>query len=447
MNNWRVLSREDVGSPGRTIEAPQKGGALCSLFPFTILMLLATMGHTLSDHSESSGTQEIAFENNPIPLLIRGFAYLLALGTVLAHLGASLQCIRRQSAFLLFAAYMGLSMLWSAFPIKVFINWGHLMGQGVVLVAATYYFKSKPNVLFLVISGTLGVSILISIVVALLVPSMGVSELDGRWQGLAGNPNSLGMIALVAVWSNTAGLYMPSSRKIRKWHWLGLALSAIALVGTHSVTSILVSAFTAVAIGFLIRLEAQPPMVRLMKCTAAVWALLVGYAMLLVFSPELLEAKGLLGLFGRNTTFSGRTTLWEEAWKLVDARPILGWSFDSNMSVLKHLGQVGQFHSGYLDLLVRGGWMGMTLFLGILIGVIHRIVQLSRFEYRRAVIFVAMVLAILIHNVTEASLVRETHLLWTLLLLLYFFSYQLERILSKADLRAEDAFNAYTQSV
>jgi O-antigen ligase len=426
---------------GEASEERPASVAISALIPLLILLLFASLGHNFSAPSESVDAQEVAFQNNPVPLIVRGCAYLLALGTVLAHSGASLQFFRRQITFLLLAAYIGSSMLWSAFPSKVFINWGHLMGLGLVLMSAGCYFKYRPDGFFAVVSGTLGLSLLFSIIVALLVPAVGVSELDGRWQGFAGNANSLGMIALISVWSNTAGLYMPVNRKARKWHWLGLAISFTALGGTRSVTSILTAGFTVAAIFFLIRLEDNPNLVRIMKILAAAWGLLIIFAMLLVFAPELLEAKGLFGLLGRSTTFSGRTNLWEEAWRLITMRPLLGWSFDSNMSVLNHLGNVGQFHSGYLDLLVRGGWVGMVLFIGILTSIFARIVKLARLEYRRAALFAVMTVAILLHNVTEASLVRETHLLWTLLLFFYFFAYQRKKDLREATSKARGVSN------
>lgn len=426
------MGRQEADLTGEASEERPASVAISALIPLLILLLFASLGHNFLAPSESVDAQEVAFQNNPVPLILRGCAYLLALGTVLAHSGDSLQFFRRQITFLLLAAYIGSSMLWSAFPSKVFINWGHLIGLGLVLMSAGRYFKYRPDGFFTVVSGTLGLSLLLSIIVALLVPAVGVSELDGRWQGLAGNANSLGMIALISVWSNTAGLYMPFNRKACKWHWLGLAISFTALAGTRSVTSILTAGFTVAAIFFLIRLEDKPNLVRVMKILAVTGGLLIIVAMLLVFAPELLETEGFFGLLGRSTTFSGRTKLWEEAWKLIEMRPLLGWSFDSNMSVLKHLGSVGQFHSGYLDLLVRGGWVGMALFIGILIFVFARIVRLARLEYRRAALFAVMTVVILIHNVTEASLVRETHLLWTLLLFFYFFAYQRERDLREA---------------
>lgn len=426
------MGKQEADSIGEGSDERPASVAISALIPLLILLLFASLGHNFSAPSESADAQEVAFQNNPIPLIVRGFVYLLALGTVLAHSGASLQFLRNQVAFLLLAVYMAASIFWSAFPAKVFINWGHLMGLGLVLMAAGHYFKYRPDGFFAVVSGTLGLSLLVSIIVALLVPAVGVSELDGRWKGLAGNSNSLGMIALISVWGNIAGLFMPVNQKIRKWHWLGLAISFTALAGTRSVTSILTAGFTVAAIFFLIRLEDKPNLVRIMKILAATGGLLIIFAMLLVFAPELLETKVLFGLLGRSTTLSGRTNLWEEAWRLITMRPLLGWSFDSNMSVLKHLGNVGQFHSGYLDLLVRGGWVGMVLFLGILISVFARIVKLARLEYRRAALFAVMTVVILIHNVTEASLVRETHLLWTLLLFFYFFAYQRERDLREA---------------
>ena len=170
------MGRQAAGSIGEGSEDRPATGAVSTLLPLLILLLFASLGHNLSAPSESARAQEIMFQNNPVPLIVRGFAYLLALGTVLAHSGSSLQFFRSQVAFLLLATYMASSMLWSAFPAKVFINWGHLMGMGLVLLAAGRYFKYRPDGFFAVVSGTLGLSLLLSIIVAVLVPSVGVAS-------------------------------------------------------------------------------------------------------------------------------------------------------------------------------------------------------------------------------------------------------------------------------
>ena len=97
------------------------------------------------------------------------------------------------------------------------------------------------------------------------------------------------MIALISAWSNIAGLFMPVNQKTRKWHWLGLAVSFTVLAGTRSVTSILTAVFAVAAIVFLIRLEGKPYVVRIIKISAAAWGLLILFAIILVFAPELLR--------------------------------------------------------------------------------------------------------------------------------------------------------------
>ena len=89
----------------------------------------------------------------------------------------------------------------------------------------------------------------------------------------------------------------------------------------------------------------------------------------------------------------------------------------------------------------------MALFLGILTRVFARIVKLARLEYRLAVLFAVLTVVILLHNVTEASLAREAHLLWMLLLFFYFFAYQRERDLRGAALKARAVSNMSPQPV
>jgi len=394
------------------------------LLPFCILIFAPLAGlkpfAAMATQAEATRAMvALAAENDPRMMIIRGIAYLIALVLFVKRLPGSMHLLLRQLSYLMLGVFTFTSIFWSSYPLKVFINFGHLMGAGLVLLALVWYFETRSEYVFHFFAKIVGVFLLLSIPAILFLPA-GVG-LDGRWYGVAGNSNTLGMLCVISTWANTASLFCVRERNLRLWNWCLLWVTIVMLLGSGSATSIINSMFIVAGLVFLKSLEGNRRPIRLIKIFFFLCLMIVTFLTVFIVVPDILEAKGFFGLFGRSATLSGRTKLWAEAWQLIEARPWLGWSFDSNMSVLKSLGKVGQFHNGYLDLMVRGGVVGGVLFISLVIATAHRILVVSRVNYRQAIVYAMLVAAILLHNVTEASFVRETHLLWVLLLFVYFY--------------------------
>lgn len=62
---------------------------MSALLPLLILLLFISLGHNFPAPWESAGAQEVPFQNNSVPLIVRGLAYLLALGIVLNYFADS----------------------------------------------------------------------------------------------------------------------------------------------------------------------------------------------------------------------------------------------------------------------------------------------------------------------------------------------------------------------
>ena len=87
--------------------------------------------------------------------------------------------------------------------------------------------------------------------------------------------------------------------------------------------------------------------------------------------------------------------------------------FDVQFSYLRFL---NQSHNGYLDIILQIGFVGMSLFLLYLFKFIK-----SEFKALPLPLQYMMVFS-LIHNFTESSLYRDTHLIWVLLLIIFVYS-------------------------
>lgn len=136
-------------------------------------------------------------------------------------------------------------------------------------------------------------------------------------------------------------------------------------------------------------------------------------------------------LYG-DVTFTGRTRIWAfmvdqieryfwtgagygSFWGIGDLSPNLR----SNVPLIT---VVGQAHNGYLDVAVTIGVIGLVLALALVLAAFRRLFAISAdpgaddMNGRGVAIMVAILVAGLIHNVTESSLLRSAHPIWFFML-------------------------------
>jgi O-antigen ligase len=126
-------------------------------------------------------------------------------------------------------------------------------------------------------------------------------------------------------------------------------------------------------------------------------------------------------------TLTGRGGIWLMTLASIKESPTLGvgygsfWGvgeipyyFDVKFSFLRF---VNQSHNGYLDLAIQVG------FIGIIIIFIYLFVFM-KIEFKRLPLGLKFIVVFaLLHNFTESSLFRDTHLVWVLLLIPLVYSF------------------------
>lgn len=361
----------------------------------------------------------IAFSEDPTQLIILGTSYLLALLCVLSRPVRTLSVISNHRVYFLLLGFMLLSMLWSYFPAKVFIIWGHLFGFTITAISAYYYYENRTESFIGMLAYYCIVILTASIAVSILLPRIGTDSMTGRWQGISGNANLLGIISFIGVWVSLAGYRF--SRRMKKY-LIVFALSMVCLWGSRSATSIMISGFI---MGFFV-------LFILFKSNHSFSSLVFRGSILLTISimiivliytldPSILTSEGISRISGRDLTLTGRWKLWREGLDIFLAKPLLGWSNDALLSVYARQNIVqGQFHNGYLDVAIRGGIAGFLLVIALCTKVFSAAKRLFDYEPYISLVFVALFLGILIHNITEASLVRAPNILWLLFIFVYF---------------------------
>lgn len=128
------------------------------------------------------------------------------------------------------------------------------------------------------------------------------------------------------------------------------------------------------------------------------WASLVvaGVALVIVLYRQVDLMGGVLGLLERDTTFTGRTEIWDEAIREIEGSPFLGLGGDSAVSVN---GEVKALHSHWLFVAHEGGLIGLVLQVlayGAAISALSRIRRL-----RVAGLLAAGVIVVLIGAIVE----------------------------------------------
>lgn len=107
-------------------------------------------------------------------------------------------------------------------------------------------------------------------------------------------------------------------------------------------------------------------------------AALVAVLLIFVFIPTYIgvteNLESIFGVFGKDTTLTGRTEFWPQMFEALEKRPILGYGVEGFWQAWRgeqnpagHIIISGGFappngHSGFLDLAMELGWFGLGLF-------------------------------------------------------------------------------------
>jgi exopolysaccharide production protein ExoQ len=397
----------------------QRVGAT-ALVPLAACVLFAGYGLSAASPTLPVDPGEARFGIERVVVL--GSAYLWSLIICLRNWPVWTHLLRRQWPYLILLAYILASASWSYFPRKVLIDWGHFAGHTLVAAGAAFHLLHRPRRIAVVVAGCCAVIVAASIPVSVTMPSVGTDLMTGRWQGITGNSNTLGLICLLALWACLSGWYLYPELRMRVLYLAIATITVVALVGSRSMTAIGASAFMLLALAVFQRLGTVSVSARGWLVSGLVLATTLVVLTLLAFVPELLRPETALSSLGRETTLTGRQQLWAFAIEKILEKPMTGWGFDSLASALAGSDfAYGQMHNGYLDLLVRGGAIGLVLALIVVLRTLYLAALQLQSRHCLGAPLLALVLALLLHNVTEATLFRAASVNSLLIVLSYTF--------------------------
>ena len=326
---------------------------------------------------------------------------------------------------LLFFGYCALSITWSEYPFISLKRWSKAIGD-VIMILLLFTDRYPGGAIKQVFARVAFLLLPLSVLFIKVYPALGTAYSPESnvmmYFGVTTFKNLLGMICMVlglaSLWSFVAA-YDDRNLPHRYWHLIA-----------HG-------AMIATAIGLILRADSMTSLSCLflagtvMVLTSRRWVALhtgsvhtiVGGAIALPLFALFINTVGtLVQTLGRNSTLTGRTTIWKAVLSL-HTNPLIGTGFESfwlgnrlqavwNMSVKG----IQEAHNGFIELYLNLGWVGLLL-LGWLIvtGYRNAILALRR-DPNDGSLRLAFLAASLIFSLTEAGF-RMLSPIWFVFLL------------------------------
>lgn len=285
--------------------------------------------------------------------------------------------VTREPLLMLLVGLAWISVLWSVEASLTLRQGVAVLGTTLfgVYLAVRFSFREQLRLL----AWALGIAALLSVAFVLALPTYGImTEARGEvWRGIFNHKNTLGrLMALSAVVFLILAL---DGRKYRGFLWAGFGLSLGVLLMSSSKT----------ALAALLLILALLPLRRISRerYTLAIpffiMMVLAGGAAVLWFS---VNAEGTLALFGRDTTLTGRTEIWQAVLDMIWRRPWLGYGYGAFWQgyagesayvwlVLPENNYPMHAHNGFLDLWIDLGLVGLLLFLAVFLRAFARAIS------------------------------------------------------------------------
>jgi len=328
--------------------------------------------------------------NEPGPLLFKNCSSPVPWPELLWLLGACLAAIFLMMKLGLFPRYLKAwkaawvvllflgvilsSTIWSVFPAATFFRALSLIM--ITFLAAFIGIRWSLWEVVDILAWVMAILAVLSCIAVFLLPGIGTMSNPpyiGSWTGIFWHRNYLGTMMALASMVFLVRLLASGKSTIRlliNGFFYGLSMALV--VKSRSATGlILAGILTSVCLLFylwtIIRSKIKPK-----------GYLIIGLSIIVLFVVAILKIETLLGLLGRNTTFTGRVPLWIYLLEnYIYQRPWLGygygvfWSYEQvrnqTQAVLGWMYPVLIGDNGWMDMFLHLGGLGIILFVLFLI--------------------------------------------------------------------------------
>jgi exopolysaccharide production protein ExoQ len=368
-----------------------------------------------SDYLDGSPVDRFVFTT----LLVAGLVVLVLRGKQVWSL------LWKNGPLLLFFFYAAVSVLWSDFPDVAFKRWIKAVGDIVMIaIVLTDLNPSAAFKRFLARTGFILVPV--SVLLIKFYANLGRVYLQYSWQsawtGVTTNKNELGSLCLIFglgfLWrflqtlegkeeTGRAGRLLAHGSLLAMVAWLFYMANSVTSLSCFLMAGSLMIAVT------LFRFARRPAIMHFFAASIVCVSISALFLDL---------GSGLVETMGRNSTLTGRTSIWKLALG-VAGNPVFGTGFDSFWlgDRLQRIWNIvwwhpNEAHNGYLELYLNLGWMGVAIFAFVLVAGYRNAIAAFRQDAGAGRIRVALFVTAIVYNFTESA-IRQTNPIWFIFLL------------------------------
>ena len=360
------------------------------------------------------------------------------------------EVFRENRWLMLLCAYAALSIFWSDYSWVSLKRWFRFCGTP--LMALIVLTEVNPgDAMERVLRRTAYLLIPFSLLLIKYFPDLGVQyDLwtgQRMWVGVTTQKNELGRLSLISafflVWTIIRAWPHRKSFRYKTRIRTDLMVLVLALLllkgpgGNYSATSVVSLLLGVITYIFLLRVRRSRTNVALSASMAVVViAVVLGISIPIIGASGL---SGVVGALGRDTTFTGRTEIWQAVLPVALHNPIFGVGYGSfwiNPPIHYDLFiMVNEAHNGYLDLFTELGVVGLILFLGFLLSTFRQAQKAMAYDFEWAAFAFCFLLITVVHNITESSFLRPTNHMGAIMFFLAMF---VHRLRARADDRGHE---------
>lgn len=330
-----------------------------------------------------------------------------------------------------FYLYCGISILWSDFPFASFKRW--IKEAGNILMILVILTDSDPvEAVRTFLRRSAYVLILFSVLLLRYYPKLGISydPFSGipGYCGVTTSKNMLGNLCLlfgltffwglVKIWSERR-ISVNKGEVFVHLILLGMIFWLFKLIDSRtSLVCFLIS------VGILISFQFSFVKKGMQRSG---WRFFLAAFCLVVSLTFLLELRlaTVVDYIGHADTFLGRVKFWPTVIDMMEeeASPLVGVGFQNfymgeRLEKIWEMGWYGanQSHNGYVETYIHLGLIGLFFLIGVIFSSISNILQKSTGDFSYTAFRLAILLAALAYNVTEAAF-DGLHPVWFIFLL------------------------------
>lgn len=309
------------------------------------------------------------------------------------------------------------SYFWSVEPGDTFRFSIYALGTtSFGLYLATRYTLREQVDIF---SWTYACMAILSILFAVALPQYGImgGVHEGAFRGIFTHKNQFGAIMVPAV---IVFLLKALRKEKYSWiYWTFLATTIALLILSRSTTALATTTIMLI-LCLIYRIFRWRYEIMVSAILVAIIAAIVG----LIWFTGHVGSDSLLDAVGKDSTFSGRTIIWELVWHKILQRPWLGYGLAAfwnelngpSTYVILAMGiNVVYAHNGFLDMCLSIGFVGLFIFLASYFGTATRsLVWLRKSKTPEGLWPLLFLTYLLLSNLSEGTIHSMDNAFWAM---------------------------------